>query len=149
MAQTFREQCAHSGISFSSFITVMVKPSEKCTGWGHWFYFIFYRPIYSHQSKTLNRPWASSYCIHSKSIAWLQPFITTGRKLMDKYCTVEAYFMVNKHTWQIGVRCCGMKANPTRYLWCKYEQFSSLQLMHSRKVVVMQLQAKVCAQIIG
>ena len=22
-----------------------------------------------------------------------------------------------------GVRCCGMKANPTRYLWCKYECF--------------------------
>ena len=22
-----------------------------------------------------------------------------------------------------GVPCCGMKANPKRYLWCKYERF--------------------------
>ena len=28
---------------------------------------------------------------------------------MDKYCTDETYFMVNKPTWQIEVRCRGMK----------------------------------------
>ena len=42
---------------------------------------------------------------------------------MDKKCTVQMYFMVNKHTQLMGVGCHGMKANPTRYLWCKYECF--------------------------